>query len=179
MKPRARQEGLVVRELEGELLVYDLEAHRAHRLNRAAAIVFQGSDGRTTVRELATRLRRELAVPAADEAWVRLACARLTKAGLLERRAPRTGDDARPALSRRELMRRAGRAAGIALLLPVVVSIVAPTPAEAAASCVVNCTGQAFGTPCRNSNPSDCGIICICNGAGGCVWAIDGITPCQ
>jgi hypothetical protein len=175
MKPRARKTGLVVRELEGELLVYDLQAHRAHCLNSSAAIVFRGSDGRTTLGELAARLRRELGVRA-DERWVRLAIGRLSKAGLLEegptplKKAGRT--------TRRELMRRAGQVAGLALLLPAVTSVVAPTPAEAAATCVTNCSGQGLGTPCRNSNPADCGLVCVCNGAGGCVLASDGVTAC-
>ena len=175
MKPRARKEGLVVRELEGELLVYDLQAHRAHRLNRAAAVVFQGCDGRTGMPELAARLRRELRIPA-DERWVRLAFGRLSKAGLLERAT--TGKEDARHLSRRELIRRAGRVAGVTLLLPAVTSIVAPTPAEAAATCVINCSGQAFGTPCRNSSPSDCGVVCVCGVLGTCVLASDGVTPC-
>jgi Coenzyme PQQ synthesis protein D (PqqD) len=175
MKPRARKTGLVIRELEGELLVYDLQAHRAHRLNRTAALVFQACDGRTGRPELAARLRRELGVPA-DERWVGLAFGRLAKAGLLE---DSTMDAERArGVSRREVMQRAGKVAGLALLLPAVISIVAPTPAEAAASCVTNCSAQAFGSPCRNSNPLDCGIVCICNGAGSCVLASDGITPC-
>jgi hypothetical protein len=169
MKTRARQTGLVVRELEGELLVYDLEAHRAHRLNRAAAIVFHGCDGRTGVPELAARLRRELGVPA-DGRWVRLAIARLSKAGLLEEAA-----ESAATVSRRDWIRRAG----LTLLLPTVISIVAPTPAEAAATCVTACAGKAFGTPCRNTGPaSDCGTVCVCDGSGNCVLASDGATPC-
>jgi len=157
MKPRARKAGLVIRELEGELLVYDLQGHRAHCLNNSAAVVFRGCDGRTTVSELAARLRRELGVPA-DERWVRLAIGRLSKAGLLEGAAP--AKEVRSP-SRRELMRRAGQVAGLALLLPAVTSVVAPTPAEAAATCVTNCSGQGLGTPCRNSNPADCGVVCV------------------
>jgi hypothetical protein len=174
MKPRARKKGLWVRELEGELLVYDLDAHRAHRLNRTAALVFEGCDGRTGAAELATRLRRELDVPA-DASWVRLAVDELSSAGLIEGSLPATA----PRVSRRELIRRAGRAAGLTLLLPTVLSIVAPTPAEAAASCVTACAGQAFGTPCRNTGPqSDCGVVCICDGSGNCVQASDGSSPC-
>ena len=41
MKPRARTEGLVVTELPDELLVYDLERHRAYCLNPTAALVFK------------------------------------------------------------------------------------------------------------------------------------------
>jgi hypothetical protein len=174
MKPRARKAGLVVRELEGEVLVYDLERHRAHCLNSAAAIVFRGCDGKTGAAELAARLRRELGV-AADERWVLLAVRRLSRAGLLEPGTPAVSSARR--VSRRELMRRAGQVASLTLLLPAITSIVAPTPAEASATCVTNCSGQPFGTPCRNSNPSDCGIVCVCSG-GNCVLASDGITPC-
>ena len=48
MNPRARRDGLVIRELNGELLVYDLERHRAHCLNPTAALVFKQCDGRTS-----------------------------------------------------------------------------------------------------------------------------------
>jgi hypothetical protein len=175
MKPRARKAGLVVRELEDELLVYDLEQHRAHCLNRAAAIVFRGCDGRMGVSEITARLRRELDARA-DERWVRLAIGRLSKAGLLEDGVPAV-KNAR-SLSRRELMRRAGQVAGLALLLPTVTSLVAPTPAEAAATCVANsgCSGQPFGTPCHNSDTAQCGIVCVCIG-GACVEQSTG-NPC-
>ena len=71
MKPRARTEGLVVRELPDELLVYDLERHRAHCLNPTAALVFKHCDGRRSVAQIARILRRELDVDApADESLV-------------------------------------------------------------------------------------------------------------
>ena len=38
MKPMRRTEGLVVKELEDEVLVYDLERHRAHCLNAPAGV---------------------------------------------------------------------------------------------------------------------------------------------
>jgi hypothetical protein len=165
MKPQRRVEGLVIRELPDELLVYDLERHRAHCLNRTAALVFQRSDGKTTVRELATILRRELDVPA-DEKWVGLALEKLRKARLLAD-MPEAGSG--PRYSRRELLRRAGLASAAAL--PVVISLLAPTPAMAAATCVVGnagCSGQAFGTPCNCGNPADCSLNCACDGFGAC-----------
>jgi hypothetical protein len=125
MRPRRRVEGLLIRELPGELLVYDLEEHRAHCLNRAAALVFERSDGETSVRDLARMLHRELGAPA-DEGWVELALEKLGEAGLLREvsdEPARSG--ARP--SRREMLRRAGLASAAAL--PIVLSIVAPTPA--------------------------------------------------
>ena len=62
--PAARQAGLVVRELPGETLVYDLENNKAHCLNGTAALVWRRCDGQTTVAELAQTLHEELGLPA-------------------------------------------------------------------------------------------------------------------
>ena len=59
MKPDKRTNGLVVTELQDEVLVYDLERHRAHCLNPTAAFVFRRCDGRTSVRELARAFHAE------------------------------------------------------------------------------------------------------------------------
>src|SRR5262245_52886422 len=164
MKPERRRDGLVVKELPEEVLVYDLERHRAHCLNPAAAAVFKSCDGRRTVADLARILRRETGAPA-DEAWVHLALDRLEKAHLLEERgAPRAGR----AVSRRTLLRKAG--VGLAAALPLVTSIVAPTPTEAAATCTACCSSAADGTPCGNPI-SLCTGMCSCQGGlclGGC-----------
>jgi len=142
MKPLARREGLLIRELPDELVVYDQADHRAHCLNRTAAAVFRHADGTRTTAEIA----RLLAPEGADgEPAVAEALARLAEAGLLEK------GPSPASLSRREAMRRAGL--GAAVLLPAVASIVAPSPAEAAATCIyiqqnpTGCTGQS-GTPC-------------------------------
>ncbi len=166
MNPRARREGLVVRPLPDELVVYDLERHEAHCLNRTAALVFQGADGRATVDDLADALRRELSVTDAKRlAW--LALERLERAHLLDGAPPPPAGIA--GHSRRDLLRRAGLAAA---LLPAVSSILAPTAAEAAGTCVqgdAGCPGKDFGTPCYGSNPADCGINCACDGGGSCL----------
>ena len=149
MKPRARTQGLVLTELPDELLVYDLERHRAHCLNPTAALVFKHCDGRRSVAQIARILRRELDVDApADESLVWLSLDRLERARLLEER------EAAPAApSRRELVRRL---ALVAATLPVVATILAPTPAEAAAS---GCIDHNV-TPCQN--PADNGKTCDC-----------------
>jgi hypothetical protein len=144
----------------GETLVYDRRRHRAHCLNRPAAIVFRHCDGTRTVAELARILDRELGAPLGrDGVW--LALDRLGRARLLEQRVSPPADARR--LSRRELVRRVG----IAVLLPAVTSVLAPTPAQAAATCVSDCTGKAFGTPCSSTAPANC--FCTCDGAGTCV----------
>lgn len=160
MNPARRTEGLVVTELMGEVLVYDLERHRAHCLNPPAAVVFKFCDGTRTIAELAALLERELGRPAdPDCVWLALDC--LGKAQLLRQRVRRPAESGR--LTRRELVRRVG----IAVLLPAVSSVLAPTPAQAAATCVSNCSGQPFGTPCSSTAPANC--FCTCDGAGICV----------
>jgi len=48
--PAARQEGLLVRELNDETLVYDLFniGHKAHCLNSTAALIWKYCDGQTS-----------------------------------------------------------------------------------------------------------------------------------
>ncbi len=155
MKPQSRRSGLLIRELPEELVVYDQEQHRAHCLNRTAALVFRHADGTRTAAELAQ-------LPGADDQVVRLALEQLAGAGLLESGAV----DADAGMSRRDVARRVGLAA--AILLPAVASIVAPTPAEAAATCVTNCAGQTPGTPCTSIGANPCTEVCASSSAGSC-----------
>jgi len=162
MRPVARRGGLLIRELPDELLVYDQEQHRAHCLNRTAAQVFRHADGTRTVGELALLLAPE-GDRAAGESAVEAALARLGEAGLLASAPPP------PGLSRREVVRRVG--IGAAILLPAVASIVAPTPAEAAATCATSCTGKPDGTPCTCFGANPCTATCVtgsCSDGGLC-----------
>lgn len=164
MKPQSRRSGLLIRELPGELLVYDREQHRAHCLNQTAALVFRHADGTRTVAELGRLLEPE---GAAHEPLVTLALDQLTEAGLLET-TPKAPEATPPAagMSRRDVARRMGLAA--AILLPAVVSIVAPTPAEAAATCVTDCLTplQPPGQACTTTVPP---CLEACDGAGNCI----------
>ena len=113
-----------------------------HTLNPTAASVWMQCDGQTTLDGIAARLSPD--VPgAARDALVRLTLRELDEARLL---VPMPSAD--PQLSRRELIRRAGVAA---ILLPVVSSIVAPTPldAQSANSRTFDFTGaaQSFTVP--------------------------------
>jgi hypothetical protein len=143
MRPVARRTGLVVRDLPGEVVVYDLERHRAHCLNRTAASVFHGADGTRSLDDLGALLGDGFG-RAEREAAVRMALDQLASAQLLEPRLPLEPGGG---LSRRSALRRAGL--GAALLLPAIASVVAPTPAEAAATCIQDCTSQLAGTPCN------------------------------
>ena len=152
--PQLRERGLVVDDLPDEVLVYDLDRHQAHCLNRTAALVWRSCDGNSTPGEIARRLTTELDAPFTED-FVLLALSQLESQHLLEQ-APRM-----PAqfavLSRRQMVRRLGLAAAIAV--PVVTSIVAPTAVQAAtcippsqpcsptiACCsVLGCTGSMCG----------------------------------
>jgi hypothetical protein len=141
-------------------VVYDLERHEAHCLNRTAAFVFKQCDGRTSVREIARRLRAEFEAPA-DEDLVWQALDQLDGARLLRHKpSPPPGRG----FSRRAVVRRVGL--GLTVLLPVVTSILVPTPAEAAATCVDDsaCAGNP-GSPCYVSSSALCDGTCTCRSA--------------
>lgn len=160
MSARARTTGLVVRELQDEVVVYDTRSHQAHCLNRTAAFVFRHADGRRTAAEIAALLG-----PGADDKLVHAALDQLDKAGLLE------GGPTPAALtpSRREVLRQVGL--GAALLAPVVTSLLVPTPAEAAATCIpaASCTALNVGQACYTSNPAVECLSKTCQGPGSCL----------
>src|SRR6266849_10910214 len=81
--PRKREHGLIIDELPDEVLVYDLDRHKAHCLNRTAALVWRRCDGKTPPREIARRLQGELDQPF-NEDLVWLALRQLNKIQLLE-----------------------------------------------------------------------------------------------
>ena len=76
IRPRARTDRLVTRDLGDELLVYDLERHRAYCLNQMALQVFRLCDGETTIPTMAHRIGNALGNPV-DERAIRLGLARL------------------------------------------------------------------------------------------------------
>ena len=159
MKPQTRRSGLLVRELPDELLVYDQERHRAHCLNRTAAVVFQLADGTRTLSDLA-------ALADADVEVVRVALERLADAGLLESAVPVASPATSEGISRREVARRVGLAA--AVLLPAVVSIIAPTPAEALATCERSSCAGKLGSLCSGTGADPCTDTCLTNAQGSC-----------
>jgi hypothetical protein len=147
-RPLARVEGLVAREVADETLVYDLESHRAVCLNRTAALVWRSCDGRKSAKEIARSLGEELGESVPEEV-VWLALDQLGRDKLLLTRVARP--EALAGLSRRELIRRVGIAAAV-VALPLVTSIIAPTPAQAA-----SCLPQ--GSPC-NVSAECCSGVC-------------------
>ena len=148
-KPKARADGIVVRELAEEVLIYDLNTHKAVCLNSTAAAVWRLCDGRRTAADIRRALEKS-AGGAVPEEVVWLALEQLGRDRLLDSRVPRPASLA--GISRREMIRRVGLTAAIAL--PVIASIVAPTAAQAA-SCLptgANCSEP--GQCCSGLCPS-------------------------
>ena len=151
--PRARKANLVVREMPDELLVYDLERDRVHVLNQSAAFIWRRCNGRRTVDDVARAMEKSLRIHAHEQV-VWLALEELGKYHLLEEKIARP--ETLPRMSRRDMM-RLGVAAAVAL--PIIVSIVAPTAANAQTAIspsVCNARNQpnCGGTPCTGGGGS-------------------------
>jgi hypothetical protein len=160
--PHARRSGLIVKEAEGEVLIYDLERNKAHCLNETAAKVWNHCDGVTTVAAACSSLSRELGAPC-DQKLVLYAIQQFAKDNLLEEAAEM------PAyviagMNRRQMVRALGLGAVIAV--PLVTTILAPTPAQAA-------TQFPPGTPCVSTGQCSSGVCACTTPAPGCT------TTCQ
>ena len=144
--PRARSEGLIVKELPDEVLVYDLESHKAHCLNGIAAVIWKHFDGETSISDVAARVSVD--GPIVDAEIVSLALHQLRKAKLIVPDCAPPRSDVH--LSRRDLIKKLGLAA---TAVPLVTSILAPT-----AYAAVSCGSEFCGTT------ADCPDGCICIG---------------
>lgn len=154
--PQARRSGLIIQEVDSEVLIYDQVSNKAHCLNPTAAKVWKYCDGETTLADACSALSRDLESPV-DEKLVWYAVDQFAKDQLLEK------DFTPPAfiisgMNRRQMVRTLGLAAVVAV--PLVTSIVAPTPAQAA-------TCFPPGTPCNGSGQC-CSSTCTPPGSGTC-----------
>jgi Coenzyme PQQ synthesis protein D (PqqD) len=149
-RPLARSAGLIVDGIGDELLVYDTSSHRAHSLNTVATAVWRACDGTRSPEQITAHT-------ALDPATVELA---------LNSGHESTG------ISRRTALRRITvGAAGLAVALPVIRSITAPTAAMAAYNCTTVfhrctatsqcCSGHCSGDgSCRSSAAVAPGALC-------------------
>ncbi len=154
VQPLARQSSLIVKEVDDETLIYDLESDQAHCLNNTAAQVWKNCDGRSTVDEIAHRLGKT-ANTTVDENVVWLALDQLEKFKLLETQAA-APVFAVAGMSRRQAVRALGAAA---IALPLITSIVAPTSAQGTSVASCDC-----------NNPNECVAR---HGAGYCCYPHD------
>jgi hypothetical protein len=153
--PQARRSGLIIQEVDSEILIYDQDTDKAHCLNQTAAKIWKYCDGETTLSDACSALSRELET-AVDEKLVWYAVDQFSKDNLLEQQITP------PAfiiagMNRRQMVRTLGLAAIVAV--PLVTSIVAPTPAQAA-TCVANGGSCGTSAQCCSGNCSAPGGVC-------------------
>lgn len=165
MVPQARHDQLVVQEMGDETVIYDEQRNHVHRLNRTAALVWRHCDGQRTAGDLAGVLQDELGSPVTEE-MVWLALDRLEKGHLLQERLVRP--EAAMQVTRRQMLRKAALVGGATLLLPVVQSMVAPTPAMAMSiGCATRGQVASPTRPCCNGLFPGAGNRCTSGRFGG------------
>lgn len=144
--PQARKEGLVVQDLPQEVLVYDLNRHKAYCLNETAALIWKCCDGKMTVGQLARAVEKKLKLPV-DERVVWLGLKELSDSNLLLERA--TVPDGIARMSRRQAMSKLG--IGAMLAVPVILSLNSPTAAQAG-SCRARDVACTLDSQCCSGN---------------------------
>ena len=171
--PKARKENLVVQELDGEVLIYDLNTNKAFSLNETSSLVWQLCDGDNSVSEISESIGRKLDSPA-NEDLVWLALDQLKKEKLISNGEEVVSSFA--GMSRREVIKKVGM--GTMIALPLVSSLVAPTAASAqSVACAGAMCGATLACPnvmdCLCSNPSQvqnngmCSVAARPSGGGG------------
>ena len=158
--PLNRQEGLVVQELNGEVLIYDIKENKALCLNETSALVWRLCDGENSVTDISQSIGKQLNSPA-DEDLVWLALDQLKKENLIanfEEVVPNYNG-----LSRREVIKKVGLSTMLAI--PVILSLDASALAGAGGN-QSRVRPAICATPSRCvGGPTDsCAIVPTCPG---------------
>jgi len=128
-RPLARTEDLLTEEVDGEVLVYDATREIVCRLNNSAALVWRHCNGERTIGEITAIVGEHLG-EFVDEDMVLIALDNLLAHDLLlSGYEPRAASDSR--FSRRRFIGRVGVVGAAAAAIPVVHTMVVPTPASA------------------------------------------------
>jgi hypothetical protein len=155
--PRARVEKLIKRNVQDELIVYDLVRDVGTCLNSFAAEVWDRCDGQSSPATIAQVLSQSLQEPV-HERTVWFAILKLSRANLLAERIKVPPSESRA--SRREVLH--GLSLSAASAVPLVLSIKAPAAAQAA-----TCTTQ--NHTCGPGFPPCCpGLVCTGGGIPEC-----------
>jgi hypothetical protein len=123
-RPRARAEGLLVEQVNDEIVVFDTRTRKAHCLSPLAAVVFDHADGRTSLEGMAAvaseRMDEDVSVESVERALEQL-----EDNDLLERD---------PGMTRRSMMGKSAAVGGAVFAAPLITSVIAPTAASAASA---------------------------------------------
>lgn len=158
--PKARKENLVFQEIDGEVLIYDLDTTKAFCLNKTSALIWQACDGSKDVSEIRNLLGKQLNSPV-NEDLIWLALDQLKRENLIENSGEL--ENKFEGIPRREAIRKIGMASLIAL--PVIAAIATPTAAQTASACAV-ATGRPNGCACTSG--TQCSSTCCRSNTGLC-----------
>ncbi len=149
--PQARQpetdNSIIALEVIDEFVIYDMNNDQAHNLNSTATSVWQWCDGHTNCDTMVSRLadKHSLSYEQAEEIlW--LTFDQLERAGLLQSKLKRPFHPESP--TRRAVLANIG----IAALLPVIQTIIAPPPSQAQSGGTPTTVTYYSGTGCSGSS---------------------------
>lgn len=103
--PVSRKDNIVVQEVDGELLIYDLAIDKAFCLNSTSRLVWQASDGNKSTAEIADFVSKKLNLPASED-LIWFALEQLKKENLIENGSLETSPF--KGMKRREVIRKVG-----------------------------------------------------------------------
>lgn len=169
--PLGREDNIVVQELKDEVLIYDLNTHKAFCLNKTSALVWQLCDGTKSADQISNQISRKSKTPVTEE-LIWLALDELKKNNLLANAQEISSDF--NGMNRREVIRKIGLTSLVAL--PIISSLIAPTAAMAqSATAIATCT-QVGGVSCNTAAncPPRSGETAFCNTTTHCCVYIAG-----
>jgi Coenzyme PQQ synthesis protein D (PqqD) len=137
--PKRRRDDVLSTRLDDDVVVYDPDSKQAHSLNRLAVAVWNYADGSKTIDDLQRLASHELGT-SIDKAAVELALRKLEEANLLTEKPGVTS-----AVTRRQMLKKAGQLGAGAVMTPLVASTLVPMAAAAA-------------SPAACTTPFACGI---------------------
>lgn len=160
--PLSRKDNIVIQEIDGEILIYDLSRNKALCLNETSAMVWNLCDGKTSVAEMSRILTKKVKGNVSEDiVW--LAVHQFQKDDLIEKSNQFTTPF--DGMNRREIVKKIGFASMIAL--PIISAVLAPTAVSAQSTC--GCSGPAggrsFSGGCSCAMNSDC-CSNVCGGGG-------------
>lgn len=164
--PKSFVEEIVVQELKGEMLIYNLKTNKACCLNETSALVWQLCDGTRSISEISRTISQKQNIAFGDD-LVWLALDILNEADLLAESGEFVPES--PDLSRREMIRKVGLTSMVAL--PIVTALTAPAAAAASSTCDTTCTAATnrcngcsctAGSQCASGNcPPAINRVCV------------------
>ncbi|MCB1026037.1 MAG: PqqD family protein [Acidobacteria bacterium] len=136
--PRSRTENIIQRQIDDEILLYDLESNKAFSLNKTASTVYRYCDGRSKMEEVVKKEDLKFET-------IMLALHHLNQENLIESSAE--FESGFEGLSRRQIVKTMG--IGSIAALPLISAVVAPLAINAQSVSLL-----ATGAAC--TNPVEC-----------------------